>query len=61
MSRLFESDHYRGLYVSDGSRYLQLDAEITAVGLEGSIFTHLEVDVAGIADGCFLPGPAAWR
>ncbi len=55
LSGLFESDNYRGLYTSGGTRYLQTDAEITAVGLTGSVFIHRDVHFAGIAFGCFIP------
>jgi hypothetical protein len=54
---LFESDNYRGLYTSGGTWYLQMDAEITAVGLDGSILTHRELHFAGIAYGCFISPP----
>jgi hypothetical protein len=58
VSRLFESDNYRGLYASGASRHLQMDAEITAVGFDGSVFTHVEVRFAGIADGCYFAAAA---
>ncbi len=54
---LFESDNYRGLYTSGGARYLQLTAEITAVGLDGQVFSRRDLAFAGIADGCYFPAP----
>ena len=52
LGALVRSDNYRGIFLIGGSRYLQLDAEVTAVGLGGSIFSYHAFQVAGIIDGC---------
>ena len=57
LGRLLESDNYRGLYTSGGTRYLQMDAEISALGLNGSLFWHRTVQFAGIAYGCYVAPP----
>jgi hypothetical protein len=44
--------------MSGGNRYLQTDAEITAVGFNSGIFTHFEIHFARIADGCYFAAPA---
>ncbi len=51
LSTLIESDNYGGLYTSGGTRYLQMTAEISALGLDGSIFSYHTVAFAGIACG----------
>lgn len=57
LSSLFESDNYRGLYTAGGTRYLQMDAEISALGLDGGGFSHRDLHLAGIAYGCFFSPP----
>lgn len=54
--KLFETDNYRGLYVSGGERVLQTDAEISTVALGGTVFSYRHLDFAGIAYGCFVGG-----
>jgi hypothetical protein len=52
--KVFETDNYRGLYVSGGERVLQTDAEISWVALGGAVFSYRHLDFAGIAYGCFV-------
>jgi hypothetical protein len=54
--RLIETDNYRGLYISAGARYLQMDAEISIL-LGRSLFSFEHLDFAGIAFGCFFASP----
>ena len=58
LGALVRSDNYRGIFMIGDSRHLQLDAEVTSIGLGGSIFSHHAFDLAGVVDGCTfgLPG-----
>jgi hypothetical protein len=58
LSALVRSDNYRGIFMIGDSRHLQLDAEVTAIGLGGTVFSHREFHVAGIVDGCAFGLPA---
>jgi hypothetical protein len=58
LGALVRSDNYRGTFMIGDSRHLQLDAEVTSIGLGGSIFSHQAFNLAGVVDGCTfgLPG-----
>lgn len=52
LGALVRSDDYRGAYTDGGVRRLQLDAEVTAIGLGGELFSHRTFALAGVIDGC---------
>jgi hypothetical protein len=54
LPRIIESDNYRGLFESGGTRYIQTDGQFWIVGLDGALFTARHVEFATIADGCFI-------
>jgi hypothetical protein len=49
-----ESDSYRGLLTSDGTRRVQTDMVYSAIGPGASWTLHLHMDFAVIADGCVV-------
>ena len=59
LGALVRSDDYRGIFMIGGSRHLQLDAEVTAIGLGGTIFSYHAFHLAGIVDGCAFDLPAS--
>ncbi len=54
LPRIIESDNYRGLFESGGTRYVQTDGQFWVLGLDGALFTARHVEFATIADGCFI-------
>ncbi len=52
LGALVRSDNYRGIYMIGDSRQLQLDAEVSAIGLAGTVVSYHAFHVAGIVDGC---------
>lgn len=57
LGALVRSDDYRGIFTVGGSRRLQLDAEVSAIGLSGAIFSYHAFPLAGIVDGCLFGAP----
>jgi hypothetical protein len=49
-----ESDNYRGLYMSGGTRYVQTDFMISALGPGLSAVFNLHLKLAAIAFGCVI-------
>jgi hypothetical protein len=48
----FESDNYRGVFFSNGLRYLQTSLLITTIGPGSNVTFNLHLSLAGIAFGC---------
>ena len=49
-----ESDNYRGLFTSDGTRRVQTDMFYSAIGPGASLTLRLHMDFAVVADGCVV-------
>ena len=54
LGALVRSDNYRGIFMIGDSRHLQLDAEVSAIGLAGTVVSYHAFPVAGIVDGCVI-------
>jgi hypothetical protein len=52
LSALVRSDDYRGIFTSGDGRRLQLDAEVTAIGLAGDPLSYRTFSLAGVVGGC---------
>jgi hypothetical protein len=52
LGALVRSDNYRGIYETGDGRRLQLDAEVTAIGLGGALVSQRTFPLAGVVDGC---------
>jgi hypothetical protein len=52
LTTTFESDNYRGLYTSDGIRYLQTNVTISALGPGARIVFNRRLKLMGMAFGC---------
>jgi hypothetical protein len=52
LGAVVRSDNYRGIFTSGGDRRLQIDAEVTSIGLGGAPFSYHAFHVAGVVDGC---------
>jgi hypothetical protein len=52
LGAVVRSDNYRGIFQAPDGRRLQLDAEVTAIGLAGAIVSHRSIALAGVVDGC---------
>jgi hypothetical protein len=50
----FESDNYRGLYVSGGARYVQTDFVVSVLGPGPSVVFNLHQRLAALAFGCLI-------
>ena len=51
---IVESDNYRGLFTSDGTRRVQTDMVYSVIGPGPSLTLHLHLNFAVIADGCVV-------
>jgi hypothetical protein len=51
---IIESDNYRGLFTSDGTRRVQTDMVYSAIGPGASVILRLHLKFAVIADGCVV-------
>ncbi|MGH7764938.1 MAG: hypothetical protein ACREOM_11060 [Candidatus Dormibacteraceae bacterium] len=51
---IVESDNYRGLFTSDGKRWVQTDMLYSAIEPGAKLILHRHLDFAVIADGCVV-------
>jgi hypothetical protein len=51
---IFTIDNYRGLYILNGTKYLQTTLEISGLKSDGSIVSHRRVDMKSVAFGCLI-------
>jgi len=54
VQHIFTIDNYRGLYILNGTKYLQTNLEISGLKSDGSIVSHRRVDMKSIALGCLI-------
>jgi hypothetical protein len=52
LGAVVRSDNYRGIFTSGGDRRLQIDAEVTSIGLGGAPLSYHAFHVGGVVDGC---------
>lgn len=55
LSNIIESDNYRGLFETNGSRFVQSDITVSAITSHWTLISRHHFHMSSVAYGCYLP------